>query len=32
MSVYSPIEKRELEQLAVAYGQPEIWTIEIEGD
>ena len=29
---YSPIDKRELEQLAVAYGQPEIRTVEIEGD
>ncbi len=26
------MDKRELERLAVAYGQPEIRTIEIEGD
>ena len=32
MSGYSPIDERELEQLALAYGQPEIRTIEIEGD
>jgi ADP-ribose pyrophosphatase YjhB (NUDIX family) len=32
LSGYSPIEKRELEQLAAAYGQPEIRVIEIEGD
>ena len=32
MSGHSPIDKRELEQLAVAYGQPEIRTIKIEGD
>lgn len=32
MSSYSPIDERELEHLAVAYGQPEIRTIEIEGD
>ena len=32
MSGYSAIDARELEQLAVAYGQPEIRTIEIEGD
>jgi len=28
----SGIDERELEQLAVAYGQPEIRTIEMEGD
>ncbi len=28
----SGIDERELEQLAVAYGQPEVRTIEIEGD
>jgi len=32
LSGYSPIDERELEQLAVAYGQPEIRVIEIEGD
>jgi 8-oxo-dGTP pyrophosphatase MutT (NUDIX family) len=32
LSGYSPIEKRELKQLALAYGQPEIRVIEIEGD
>ena len=32
MSGYSPIDERELEQLAATYGQPEIRTIEIEGD
>ena len=32
MSGYSPIDECELEQLALAYGQPEIRTIEIEGD
>jgi len=32
LSDYSPIDERELEQLAVAYGQPEIRVIEIEGD
>jgi 8-oxo-dGTP pyrophosphatase MutT (NUDIX family) len=32
LSSYSPIDERELEQLALAYGQPEIRTIEIEGD
>ena len=32
MSGYSTIDERELEQLAVAYGRPEIRTIEIEGD
>jgi ADP-ribose pyrophosphatase YjhB (NUDIX family) len=29
---YSPIDEYELEQLAAAYGRPEIRTIEIEGD
>jgi len=29
---YNPIDEHEVEQLAVAYGQPEIRTIEIEGD
>jgi ADP-ribose pyrophosphatase YjhB (NUDIX family) len=32
LSSYSPIDERELERLAVAYDQPEIRTIEIEGD
>ena len=32
MSDYRPIDERELEQLAVAYGQPERRVIEIEGD
>jgi len=32
LSSYGPIDERELEQLAVAYGQPEIRVIEIEGD
>ena len=32
MSGYNAIDERELEQLAVAYGQPEIRVIEIEGD
>jgi ADP-ribose pyrophosphatase YjhB (NUDIX family) len=32
LSCYSPIDEHELEQLAVAYGEPEIRTIEIEGD
>ncbi|MBC8253420.1 MAG: NUDIX hydrolase [Ardenticatenia bacterium] len=32
MSSCNTIDERELEQLAVAYGQPEIRTIEIEGD
>ena len=32
MSGYTPIDKRELEQLAVACGQPEIRTIKIEGE
>ena len=32
MNNYSFIDERELEQLAAAYGQPEIRTIEIEGD
>jgi ADP-ribose pyrophosphatase YjhB (NUDIX family) len=32
LSGYSPIDERELEQLAAAYGRPEIRTIEIEGD
>jgi 8-oxo-dGTP pyrophosphatase MutT (NUDIX family) len=32
LSVYSPIDECELEQLAAAYGQPEIRVIEIEGD
>ena len=32
MSGYSPVDERELEQLAMAYGQPEIRVIEIEGD
>jgi ADP-ribose pyrophosphatase YjhB (NUDIX family) len=32
LSGYSPIDERELEQLAVAYGQPEIRVVEIEGD
>ena len=32
MSGYSPVDEHELEHLAVAYGQPEIRTIEIEGD
>jgi len=32
LSGYSPIDEHELEQLAVAYGQPEIRVIEIEGD
>ena len=32
MSGYSPIDERELEQLTVAYGEPEIRTVEIEGD
>jgi 8-oxo-dGTP pyrophosphatase MutT (NUDIX family) len=29
---YSPIDERELEQLAVAYGQPEMRVVEIKGD
>jgi 8-oxo-dGTP pyrophosphatase MutT (NUDIX family) len=29
---YRPIDERELEQLAVAYGQPERRIVEIEGD
>jgi len=29
---YSPIDEGELEQLTFAYGQPEMRTIEIEGD
>jgi 8-oxo-dGTP pyrophosphatase MutT (NUDIX family) len=32
LSVYSPIDEHELEQLAVTYGQPEMRVIEIEGD
>jgi len=32
LSGYNPIDEHELEQLAVAYGQPEIRTIGIEGD
>ena len=33
MSVcYSPVDERELEQLAATYGQPEMRTIEMEGD
>jgi 8-oxo-dGTP pyrophosphatase MutT (NUDIX family) len=32
LSGYSPIDEHELEQLAVAYGQPEMRVIEIEGD
>ena len=33
MSVcYSPVDERELEQLAAAYGQPQMRTIEMEGD
>jgi 8-oxo-dGTP pyrophosphatase MutT (NUDIX family) len=32
LSSYNPIDKRELEQLALAYGQPEIRIVEIEGD
>ena len=32
LSSYSPIDERELEQLAVAYGQPEMRVVEIEGD
>ena len=32
MSSYSPIDERELERLAVAYGQPEVRVVEIEGD
>jgi ADP-ribose pyrophosphatase YjhB (NUDIX family) len=32
LSGYSPIDERELEQLAMAYGQPEIRVVEIEGD
>ena len=32
MSSYSPMDERELEQLAATYGQPEIRVIEIEGD
>jgi 8-oxo-dGTP pyrophosphatase MutT (NUDIX family) len=32
LSGYSPIDERELEQLALAYGQPEIRMVEIEGD
>jgi 8-oxo-dGTP pyrophosphatase MutT (NUDIX family) len=32
LSIYSPVDERELEQLALAYGQPEIRVIEIEGD
>jgi len=29
---YSPVDERELEQLAAAYGQPQMRTIEMEGD
>jgi len=29
---YSPVDERELEQLAATYGQPEMRTIEMEGD
>jgi 8-oxo-dGTP pyrophosphatase MutT (NUDIX family) len=29
---YSPVDERELEQVAAAYGQPEMRTIEMEGD
>jgi NAD+ diphosphatase len=32
LTSYSRIDERELEQLAIAYGHPEIRTIEIEGD
>jgi len=32
LSGYNPIDERELEKLATAYGQPEIRTIEIEAD
>lgn len=32
MSSYSTVDKRELAQLATSYGQPEMRTIEIEGD
>ncbi|MDY7041770.1 MAG: NUDIX hydrolase [Chloroflexota bacterium] len=32
MSIYSPIDERELKCLAVTYGQPQIRAIEIEGD
>ncbi|HID63096.1 MAG TPA: NUDIX hydrolase [Anaerolineae bacterium] len=32
MSGYSPVDERELEQLAAAYGQPQIRSIKIEGD
>ncbi|TEU21958.1 MAG: NUDIX hydrolase [Anaerolineales bacterium] len=32
MSGYNAIDERELEQLAVAYGQPEMRVVEIEGD
>jgi len=29
---YSPVDERELEQLAAAYGQPQMRTIKMEGD
>jgi ADP-ribose pyrophosphatase YjhB (NUDIX family) len=32
LSSYSPVDEHELAQLAVAYGEPEVRTIEIEGD
>lgn len=32
MSSYTPVDEREIERLAAAYGQPEMRTVQVEGD